>query len=325
MTPRRARPARLRRIPALAAAGALTLSAVVAVATQGDGGARAEPVPAAAAPPAVVPLDTATRDRAVASRAGIRTRGPRVVPAPTAKDAACRLDLGYGVWAIDITAARTLTMLTAVAYRDGRNFARAARTFERQLAKDGRLPLTEDRATRYLGLKRKQATPRTTSMDAVRALFQPHTLWCATPLRTMPVQRIESNGLTLRALSMTRGWSAAFGGRPLGGFSPDGITDGHIENSAHYDGRAVDIFFSLDDADNMARGWLLAHWLATHADYHQIATLIFDDHVWTRLKSAQGWRPYIHPSGNLENLTLRHLDHIHVDVVQGVDPDLPEG
>ncbi|MGQ0625516.1 MAG: hypothetical protein ACT4PP_12825 [Sporichthyaceae bacterium] len=319
----RAGRAHLRAISALAAAGALILTGIVAVATQGAGGGVTAPPPSVAAPNGE--FDVSARERAVASRGGIRTRGPRVVPAPTAKDAACRLDLGYGVWALDLTAARTLTMLTAVAYRDGRNFTRAARTFERQLAKDGRVALSEDRATRYLGLTRKQPQPRTTSMDAVRALFTPHTLWCATPLRTMPVQGVEANGLTLRALSMTRGWSAAFGGRPLGGFSPEGITEGHIANSAHYDGRAVDISFALDDVDNRARGWLLTHWLAAHADYHQVATLIFDDHVWTRLKSAEGWRPYVHPSGNTESVTLRHLDHIHVDVVQGADSDLPEG
>lgn len=275
----------------------------------------AERAPAAPEQPSVI--DTTARDRAVASRTNERTRGLRVVPAPTTQDAACRLDLGYGTWAIDVVAARTLTMLTAVAYRDGKSYVKAARAFERQLYIKDRTPLTPIRAKSELVRKRKNPVPRITSLDAVHAMFRPHTLFCATPLRAMPAQPMLSNGLTPRALSMVRGWAAAYGGRPLGGFSSTPITSGHIENSAHYDGRAVDIFFPLSDPDNNARGWMLSHWLVAHADWHQLSTIIFDDMVWTRLKSGEGWRPYVHPYGPTENVTLRHLDHIHVDVVQG--------
>ncbi len=299
-------------------------AAVAAHSTLGDGAA---PVSAAEQPLATTAvattaaLDVAIRDQPVASRSAARTIGPHAVPAPTTKDAACRLDLGYGVWAIDTTAARTLTMLTAVAYRDGRSYVKAARAFERQLEIEGRTPLSPTRAKDEITRKRKYAVPRTSSLDAVYAMFRPQALTCAQPLRTMPVQAMLTNGLTPRTVSMVRGWEAAYGGRPLGGFAPGGVDSGHIENSAHYDGRALDVFFSLDDADNAARGWLLAHWLIAHADYHQISTIIFSDTVWTRLKSAEGWRPYVHPYGVTENVTLRHLDHIHVDVVHGVPAD----
>jgi hypothetical protein len=262
-------------------------------------------------------LNMSTRDRAVASRSNARTLGPRVVPAPTTKNPECRLDLGYGIWAIDVTAARTLTMVTAVAYRDGLSYVKAARAFEHSLTREGRLPLTADRARQEIRWKRKQPVPRTTSLDAVYAMFLPHTLSCVVPHRYMPAQGMEPSGLTLRSLTLLRGWAAAYGGRPIGGFQPGGVTGGHIENSAHYDGRAVDIFFPLSDPDNKARGWLLAHWLAANADYYQIATIIFDDTVWSSVNSTWGWHPYVHPSGDTTNPTLRHLDHVHVDVVRG--------
>lgn len=275
--------------------------------------------PVAAAPVVAPPVvDVAARDQPVASRSGVRTRGPRVLPAPTAKKASCRLDLGYGVWALDITAARTLTMLTAVAYRDGRNYARAARAFERQLKQKGRTALGVERAEHQMKLKRNTTRPRTTSMDAVHALFRPATLFCAQPIRTIASEPMLPNGLTNRSVRLTQAWFDAFGARPIGGYVPGGFCTGRVEGSAHYDGRAVDIFFSLDDPNNRARGWLLSQWLVAHADYHQVSTVIFDDRIWSRTRSPEGWRPYVHPSGNLESVTLRHLDHIHVDVVDGL-------
>jgi oligopeptide/dipeptide ABC transporter ATP-binding protein len=36
---------------------------------------------------------------------------------------------------------------------------------------------------------------------------------------------------------------------------------------------------------------------------------------WTARRSDEGWRSYVHPSGDTENPTLRHLDHVHIDVV----------
>jgi hypothetical protein len=109
-----------------------------------------------------------------------------------------------------------------------------------------------------------------------------------------------------------------FGSLEVGGFDADGIDDGHIEGSAHYDGRAIDIFFRPhDDAANVREGWVVAHWLAVNANRLGIATLIYDERIWTARRSGEGWRQYQHPSGETANPTLRHLDHIHVDVVRG--------
>jgi hypothetical protein len=48
-----------------------------------------------------------------------------------------------------------------------------------------------------------------------------------------------------------------------------------------------------------------------------VATVIYDAKIWTARRSAEGWRPYTHPSGDTANPTLQHLDHIHVDVARG--------
>jgi hypothetical protein len=41
---------------------------------------------------------------------------------------------------------------------------------------------------------------------------------------------------------------AVFGRQSLGGFAPGGVRSGHVEGSAHYEGRAIDVFFRPGDA-----------------------------------------------------------------------------
>jgi hypothetical protein len=48
-----------------------------------------------------------------------------------------------------------------------------------------------------------------------------------------------------------------------------------------------------------------------------VASLIFGDMVWTARRSEEGLRPYTHPSGDTDDPTLRHLDHIHMAVQRG--------
>jgi hypothetical protein len=267
---------------------------------------------------------TTAADRPVpaASRSQIRSRGPHLVPPPMSRTTSCRLTLPGGVWAMDIVAARTLTMLTAVSYRTDRPVVRAALAFQHTLTWQHRYVPGPAGSLTLLKRRHKNMVPATWAVDAVLALYNPHTLFCAQPFRTdLRREPMLSNGLTERAQTLLFGWWGAFGGRPVGGFDPHGITEGHIEDSAHYDARAVDISFPTSDPQNNRRGWLLAQWLVAQADYYSIATVIFDDHIWSRLHSVEGWRQYIHPSGDTTNPTLRHLDHIHVDVVQGY----PEG
>lgn len=274
------------------------------------------PDKAPAAPAVDKPVPQATRSTR-------RVAVTPAIPVKTSKTPECVLDLGYGKWQIDVTAARALTQYAAVAYRVGRPVEKAGRAWQKNMHIDGRT--APDPETALEGLRRKYVhkKPRQLYVDAILAMYRPRALTCVTPQREMPWQPMLTNGLTFRSQEMLFAWWDAFGGRPIGGFSPEGITTGHIEDSAHYDGRAVDISFSLSDKQNKQRGWLLAQWLVAHADYYQIQTIIWDGLIWSNYKSAEGWRKYQHPWGPTKSPTLLHLDHIHVDVVEGWSEDMP--
>ena len=53
---------------------------------------------------------------------------------------------------------------------------------------------------------------------------------------------LDDAGLTARAAVVREELGNVFGELSLGGFAPGGVTEGHMEGSAHYDGRAVDVF-----------------------------------------------------------------------------------
>jgi hypothetical protein len=146
----------------------------------------------------------------------------------------------------------------------------------------------------------------------------PAGLTCTVRSASYTAEEQGVDGLTPRARAALDEIEAAHGPLTVGGFDPDGIESGHIAGSAHYDGRAIDIFFRPhDDPASNRSGWVVAHWLVINADRLGIATVIYDDMIWTARRSGEGWRPYTHPSGNTSNPTLRHLDHVHVDVVRG--------
>lgn len=138
--------------------------------------------------------------------------------------------------------------------------------------------------------------------------------------RSSGAERVDQpegpSGLTPRAERVRTQVEAAFGPQSLGGFAPGGVRDGHVEGSAHYDGRAVDVFFRPVTPEGTARGWRLAHWLVAHADELDVATVIFDRQLWSASRSGQGWRPYRHPSGDTDDPVLAHEDHVHVDVAR---------
>jgi hypothetical protein len=161
--------------------------------------------------------------------------------------------------------------------------------------------------------------PESLEPEVRDALVQQGTLACTVRLnRELPAEQPLANGLTARADALRESVREAFGPIPDGGYTPDGIDSGRVPNSAHYDGRAIDYFFRpVGDAQQRDRGWLLSHWLVAHSPDFEVATIIFDEHIWTARRSAQGWRAYVHPSGNRTNEVLRHLDHVHVDVQRG--------
>jgi hypothetical protein len=128
---------------------------------------------------------------------------------------------------------------------------------------------------------------------------------------------LVASGLTSRAEAVRRDVRAVFGDVPLGGFAPGGVQDGHSVDSAHYDGRAVDIFVRPISAANKIAGWAIASYLVSQAERLDISTVIFDAKIWTVRRSSQGWRDYSPDTSGRDADTaaiLEHRDHVHVDV-----------
>lgn len=124
---------------------------------------------------------------------------------------------------------------------------------------------------------------------------------------------LNDSGLTPRAENVLEEMRDVFGELSVGGFEPGGVDQGHGESSAHYQGRAVDVFFRPVSEDNRRTGWILAHWLVAHAGDLDVDVIIFDDRIFSaRLPQ---WRDY--QAADPDDEVLRHLDHVHVDVRRG--------
>ena len=145
--------------------------------------------------------------------------------------------------------------------------------------------------------------------------YSPHAFTCQVDdVDGLDEEDLNRDGLTPRAAKVRRDVERAFGPQSLGGFAPGGVRDGHQEGSAHYDGRAVDVFFRPVNDANRRLGWALAHYLVAHADRLDIATVIFDARIWTASKSDDGWRKYEPGDGPGDPTVRLHRDHVHVDV-----------
>ena len=128
-------------------------------------------------------------------------------------------------------------------------------------------------------------------------------------------QELEKSGLTARADAVRRDLLARFPAQPLGGFAPGGVSTGHMAGSAHYEGRAIDLFVRPISPANKTRGWAIAQYLVSQADRLSIKTVIFDDRIWTSgSRSGDGWRDYDPPERSGDPAILEHRDHVHVDV-----------
>ncbi|HEY0951498.1 hypothetical protein [Nocardioides sp.] len=127
--------------------------------------------------------------------------------------------------------------------------------------------------------------------------------------------RLLDSGLTRRADVVRREVAQLFGDPPMGGFEPGGVSSGHMEGSAHYDGRAVDVFVRPISAENKVRGWAIAQYLVAMADRLGVQHVIFDDRIWTSgSASGEGWRDSDPPERSGDRAILEHRDHVHVDV-----------
>jgi hypothetical protein len=170
---------------------------------------------------------------------------------------------------------------------------------------DGTIQLSASDAQKYA--KRVWAQHRSFAKESLNCTY-----W---PTGGFGKQELNSQGLTSRAMSMWKAVRQEFGSIPYGGFGPGGITTGHMPGSAHYEGRAIDFFFKpYTSGKKKNQGWQLAQWAVMHADELNIATVIFDDRVWTRSESFRGWHFFEPQYGDKNNPIIRHLDHVHIDV-----------
>lgn len=123
---------------------------------------------------------------------------------------------------------------------------------------------------------------------------------------------LTPSGLTARADAVRKDLLERFGNLSLGGFAPGGVSTGHMEGSAHYEGRAIDIFFRPVTPANKTRGWAVAQYLVANAARLEIRTVIFDDRIW--VAGRDGWADYDPPESSGDPVILEHRDHVHVDV-----------
>ncbi|MBZ5735088.1 hypothetical protein K8Z61_11315 [Nocardioides sp. TRM66260-LWL] len=145
--------------------------------------------------------------------------------------------------------------------------------------------------------------------------FSPHALTCTVePSADAASGDLDRSGLTPRAARVRTELEDVFGRQSLGGFAPGGVRTGHMPGSAHYDGRAVDVFFRPITPARRVDGWAVAQFLVAQASRLQIATVIYDGMIWTARRSGQGWRPYSPASRSGDRAILEHRDHVHVDV-----------
>lgn len=143
-------------------------------------------------------------------------------------------------------------------------------------------------------------------------------LTCSSSRADVQPEKMGPSGLTPRAARLRRAWTDVFGALPAGGFARGGLSRGHVDNSAHYEGRAIDVFFRpLESAAQRRKGWVFAQWVVAHAEQLHVLSVIYADHIWTSWGASMGFRDYQHPGGPTKNPVLRHLEHVHVAVESG--------
>jgi len=181
-----------------------------------------------------------------------------------------------------------------------------------------RLGLSEPKAERAVGqaLDLPEADVRVVTVALTGRA--PHALTCLHGgADDTESNRLDRAGLTGRAERVRRDLETAFGPQKEGGFAPGGVRSGHMVGSAHYEGRAVDLFFRPANSPHRTRGWAMAQYLVAHADRLEVATVIFDGQIWTARRADQGWRTYApDTTGRSPRVAgiLEHRDHVHVDV-----------
>jgi hypothetical protein len=230
--------------------------------------------------------------------------------------APCTVEVGGDERRLDRREAMAATTVAAVGARDGATEPAVAFVLDRVLAGDRAVADPVGAATAYASVTLDRQPPAE-SLALARALLGADgpALTCRASVGTAGREDEAADGLTPTAGEMLRLVRATFGNLPVGGYAPGGVSSGHMDGSAHYEGRAVDVFFRPVGSENRRRGWVLAQWAVAHAERLRLATVIFDDRIWSTRRSGSGWRDY-RPAGDPDNEVLRHLDHVHLDVVR---------
>ena len=205
--------------------------------------------------------------------------------------------------------ARSVTAVGGAAVRDQAPPEAVAAAVQQVLG--GVAEVTADTAP--AALARAGSQPSSAAADVVLGRRQA-ALTCRVDAPARSGQAAGPSGLTPRAERVRAALEASFGGQSLGGFAPGGVSTGHIDGSAHYDGRALDVFFRPVTTEGTADGWAVAHWAVAHATELDVTVVIYDRQIWSGQRSSQGWRDYEHPSGDTDNPILAHEDHVHVEV-----------
>jgi len=233
----------------------------------------------------------------------------------------CTLATGSDELSWTSAEAMTATTVAGVGTRIGATENGIAAAVERALVGEPESAISPQAARTVYRLLPDVAQSDARSRAVARALLggRGSALTCVTPLDDgeLAVEETGSLGLTPRADAVRLAMRTVFGKQVLGGFEAGGVSAGHVEGSAHYEGRAVDVFFRPVSAENTAAGWQTALWLVAHAEQLRVATVIFDREIWSSERSAQGWRTYHYPGGDTDNPVLLHEDHVHVDVPRG--------
>ncbi len=233
----------------------------------------------------------------------------------------CSLDTGAEELSWTSAEAMTATTVAGVGTRIGATENGIAAAVAGALAAGAEAPISPQAARTVYRLLPDVAQSDRASRAVARALLggQGSALTCVSPLGgpDLAAQETGSLGLTPRADAVRLAMRSVFGKQVLGGFEAGGVGTGHVEGSAHYEGRAVDVFFRPVSVGSTAAGWQTAMWLVAHAEPLRVATVIFDREIWSSRRSVQGWRTYVYPGGDTDNPVLLHEDHVHVDVLRG--------
>ena len=171
----------------------------------------------------------------------------------------------------------TATTVAGVGSRIGATENGVAAAVRRAMLLERDAPLPVDEAREIYRRLPDVARPAAESLAIARALLghRGPALTCVVPLTAgegLDAEQSGRLGLTPRADTTRLALRSVFGPQSLGGFDPDGVSTGHIEGSAHYEGRAIDVFFRPITAEGTAAGWQEAMWAVAHAEQLDIAT-----------------------------------------------------